>query len=214
MKSTAAIHVAKKQLDLDDDTYRAICIRVTGKHSSAAMTEGERLKLIDEFRRQGFKPASKGSRKHLEGKFASKLQALWIAGWNLGVFESRSDEALIAFVQRQTGVADVRFVHHAADARSAIEGLKKWIERKVGPVWMETADMEPWRRSDAAKVAAAQWSVLSQLGRLPEPGGLERYVRNLCGFGNEAFRLTEMTSKDWQSVMNELGNEIRKVARP
>lgn len=211
MKTTAAIHVAKKQLGLDDDTYRAICIRVTGQHSSAAMTEGQRLKLIDEFRRQGFKPASKGARKRLEGKFAGKLQALWIAGWNLGVFENRSDEALIAFVQRQTGVDDVRFVHHAADARSAIEGLKKWIERKAGPVWMETSGMEPWRRMDAAKVAAAQWSILSQLGKLPAPGGFETYVRSLCFFWNEPFRLETMTGKDWQSVMNELGNEIRKA---
>ena len=209
MKTTAAIHVAKKQLNLDDDTYRAICLRVTGKHSSAAMSEGERLRLIDEFRRQGFKTTSKGGRKRLEGKFAGKLQALWIAGWNLGVFHNRADEALIKFVQGQTGLDDVRFVHHASDARSAIEGLKKWIERKVGPVWTDT----PATWSDGRKVAATQWSLLSQAGKLPEAGSLCRYVENHIDFQEGDFDLDKLTAKDWQTVMNSLGLEIRKVAQ-
>ncbi|MRN51167.1 DUF1018 domain-containing protein [Brucella sp. 10RB9214] len=213
MRTTAAIHVAKKQLDLDDDTYRAICIRITGKHSSAAMTEGERLKLIDEFRRQGFKPASKGPRKRLEGKFAGKLQALWIAGWNLGVFDNPADEALLAFVKRQTKIDHVRFVHDWADARIAIESIKKWIEREVGPVWQEDMFMHGWRRADGAKVAAAQWSVLSQQGRLPEPGSFTRYVRAVLGL-NDQFDFEELKPQNWQPVMNALGAEIRKAARP
>ncbi|NNV20675.1 regulatory protein GemA [Ochrobactrum pseudogrignonense] len=208
MKSTAAIHVAKKQLGLDDDTYRAICLRVTGKHSSASMSEGERIKLIDEFRRQGFKPASKGSRKRLEGKFAGKLQALWIAGWNLGVFDNRADEALIAFVHRQTGVDHVRFLHHASDARAVIESLKKWIERKAGPVWTDT----PASWSDGRKVAATQWSLLSQAGTLPEAGSLCRYIECHFDFQDGDFDLDKLTAKEWQAVMNALGVEIRKAA--
>ena len=209
MKTTAAIHVAKKQLNLDDDTYRAICLRVTGKHSSAAMSEGERLRLIDEFRRQGFKTTSKGGRKRLEGKFAGKLQALWIAGWNLGVFHNRADEALIKFVQGQTGLDDVRFVHHAFDARSAIEGLKKWIEREAGPVWTDTN--ATW--SDGRKVAAAQWSLLSQAGKLPEAGAFDRYIQHRFDFWNSDFDIEKLTAKDWQTVMNALGLEIRKAAQ-
>ena len=210
MKTTAAIHVAKKQLNLDDDTYRAICLRVTGKHSSAAMSEGERLRLIDEFRRQGFKSTSKGGQKRLEGKFAGKLQALWIAGWNLGVFHNRADEALIKFVQGQTGLDDVRFVHHASDSRSAIEGLKKWIERKVGPVWTDT----PASWCDGRKVAATQWSLLSQAGRLPEAGSLCRYVENHFNINDGGFDPNNLTAKDWQTVMNALGVEIRKAEKP
>ncbi|MDG9793751.1 regulatory protein GemA [Brucella anthropi] len=213
MRTTAAIHVAKKQLGLDDDTYRAICIRVTGQHSSAAMTEGQRLKLIDEFRRQGFKPASKGSRKRLEGKFAAKLQALWIAGWNLGVIRNRADEALIDFVKDITDIDHVRWVHYEADARIAIESLKKWIERKVGPIWYEDTFMPGWRRLDGAKVAAAQWSVLSQQGRLPEPGSFTRYVRAVLSLDDQ-FDFEELKPQHWQPVMNALGAEIRKTARP
>lgn len=208
MKTTAAIHVAKKQLGLDDDTYRAICLRVTGKHSSAAMSEGERLKLIDEFRRQGFKTVSKGGRKRLEGKFAGKLQALWIAGWNLGVFENRADEALIAFVHRRTGVDHVRFLHHASDARSVIESLKKWIERKAGPVWTDT----PVTWQDGRKVAATQWSLLSQAGQLPEAGSFDSYIKHCFDFQIDGFELEKLTPKNWQTVMNALGVEIRKAA--
>ena len=209
MKTTAAIHVAKKQLNLDDDTYRAICLRVTGKHSSAAMSEGERLRLIDEFRRQGFKNTSKGGRKRLEGKFAGKLQALWIAGWNLGVFHNRADEALIKFVQGQTGLDGVRFVHHASDARSAIEGLKKWIERKVGPVWTDT----PASWCDGRKVAATQWSLLSQAGKLPEAGSLCRYIESHFNFQSDDCDLEKLTAKEWQTVMNALGVEIRRAVQ-
>ena len=39
MNSLAAIHVAKKQLGLDDDDFRSVCIRVTGKRSTRAMSE-------------------------------------------------------------------------------------------------------------------------------------------------------------------------------
>lgn len=209
--SLAAIHVAKKQLGLEEDVFRDVCERVTGKRSTRDMSEPLRVKLVEHFREQGFKPVSKSARKSLEGKFAAKLQALWIAGWNLGVFRSNDDKAMIAFVQRQTGLNAVRFVHYWDDAAKAIEGIKGWIERKVGPVWREPAYRNTWRKTDGGMIAAVQWSILSQHCSLPEPGGFDVYVRKLLR-KDDAFQLSDMTASEWQIVMNTLGHLVRKVS--
>lgn len=52
----AQIHQAKKQLQLDDDTYREVLARVTGVTSSADMTHAQRKAVLAEFMRLGFKP--------------------------------------------------------------------------------------------------------------------------------------------------------------
>lgn len=52
----AKIHVAKTQLGLDDDTYRALLRRETGKDSCAAMNLRELEKVLSAMVRQGFQP--------------------------------------------------------------------------------------------------------------------------------------------------------------
>lgn len=216
MKSTAAIHVAKKQLGLDDDTYRAICIRVTGQNSSAAMTENQRLKLIDEFRRQGFKPVStggrKGTRKRLEGKFAAKLQALWSAGYNLGVVTNASDEALIGFVKRQTKLDHVRFLHDAADGYKAIESLKRWLSRAARVKWAKDALVPDWANQPHGQIVLAQWQSLTKSGRT-NGASLSETVWSICGYDGKPV-LNNLKPKEWQTIMNELGRRIRRADRP
>jgi phage gp16-like protein len=63
------IHQAKKALALDDDTYRALLERVTGKRSSADMTGAERTAVLVEFARLGFKATEADARKRV---FAGK----------------------------------------------------------------------------------------------------------------------------------------------
>jgi phage gp16-like protein len=54
----AKIHIAKKRLRLDDDTYRAIIARVCGGKTSAAdLTQEERGKLLNEFNVLAFSKA-------------------------------------------------------------------------------------------------------------------------------------------------------------
>ena len=48
------IHVAKNQLGLDDDTYRALLLDLTGKDSCATMTVKEQWRVIEELKRKGF----------------------------------------------------------------------------------------------------------------------------------------------------------------
>ncbi|MDQ0454690.1 regulatory protein GemA [Rhizobium paknamense] len=206
--SIAAIHVAKKQLGLDDDTYRAKLEKITGKASVKLMTEAERQTVLTVFRNEGFAPAPAGAgkRKSLTGKFAKKLQALWIAGWNLGVVENRDDAALLAFVTRQTGLDHVRFLHHADDARSAIEGLKRWLAREAGVSFGNNNGYD-WLSSDGAKIAWAQWRILYPGCSLIVRQGFDQEVMALAG--DDVRWIGDLTARHWQLVMNAFGERVR-----
>ncbi|KHS06582.1 hypothetical protein RM61_15040 [Xanthomonas phaseoli pv. phaseoli] len=59
----AKIHLAAKQKGLDEATYRALLVRITGKDSAAKMTTQERALVIAEFVRLGFKDVQRTGRK-------------------------------------------------------------------------------------------------------------------------------------------------------
>lgn len=61
----AQIHIAKQQLGLSDDEYRAILARTAGVSSSKQLTNRNVGNVLAEFRRLGFvpKPAKKAGRK-------------------------------------------------------------------------------------------------------------------------------------------------------
>lgn len=56
-KDLARIHLAKKDLGLDDETYRELLKHLTGKTSAGELTSGERWKVIQELGRAGAKSA-------------------------------------------------------------------------------------------------------------------------------------------------------------
>lgn len=212
ISSIAAIHVAKKQLGFDDDTYRAKLTNITGKSSTKAMTEVERQKVLKVFHKEGFEVASvsKSKRKPLQGRFARKLQALWIAGYNLGIVENRDDAALLAFVTRQTGLDHVRFLHHADDAKKAIEGLKKWLIREAGVGFGNTNGQE-WLASDGAKIAWAQWKLLNPGADLIVRKGFDAEVSELLDI--DMVWLGVVKASQWQIVMNALGKRVRALPK-
>lgn len=200
--STAAIHVAKKQLGLDDDTYRAKLVRITGKPSTKDMTEAERQRVLQVLRNEGFQPAAAArrpdGRQKLTGKYAGKLQALWIAAWNLGIVRDRDDAALISFVKGQTKIDHVRFVHNAADARAVIEALKAWIAREGGVDWSGEED-------DGRKIARAQWAILS-----PSPRDFWPVVTDLVDLDETH---CDLSDRQWISVMNYFGRDVRAARK-
>ncbi|TCU35427.1 gp16 family protein [Rhizobium azibense] len=207
--SIAAIHVAKKQLGLDDDTYRAKLARITGKQSAKDMTESEREKVLTTFRNEGFRPAPAtrraDGRRRLSGKYAKKLQALWIAAWNLGIVRERDDTALLAFVKRQTGVDHTRFLAYADDANRAIEALKSWMRREAGVSYGNTNGYD-WLAPDGAKVAWAQWKILTPGASVMVRKGFDEQVVKIIG----KTMLHEVSAANWQRVMNDFGERIRR----
>ncbi len=64
-KQLGRIHQAKKQLNLDDETYRALLLRITGQRSSADMDWRQRNDVIKEFARLGFKEVQASERKRV-----------------------------------------------------------------------------------------------------------------------------------------------------
>lgn len=158
----AKIHIAKKQLGLDDDLYRDTLRRITGKSSSGAMTENERQKVLDHFSKAGFKAHSRRRSMPISGpaaRHARKIEALWLSGWNLGVIHDRSAAAMESFIARQTGIAKAQWLKDAGDAGKVIEALKAWLAREGGVAW---------GKDDAASsVLNAQWRKCAALGIEP-----------------------------------------------
>lgn len=208
MTALRAIHAGCRQLGLDDDMKRGLYVRVTGKRSAGEMSEVERRKVIEELRRQGFRQGSKGVRKALEGKFAKKLQALWIGGWNLGLIRNRDDAALLAFVKRQTGLDHTRFLHHGDDAAKAIEALKSWMTREASVDWSIGKEMMHHECLAGFKIARAQSRLLN-----PHLAGnvyLQRMAfHRLIDEIDGRLLAARDTESDWIPIMNELGKRIR-----
>lgn len=82
MSSLAKIHIAKAQLGLDDDTYRAILARVAGVRSAKDLSPRQIGAVIAEFERLGWVPkvAQKTSRAKPKPaadrrKLVSKIEA-------------------------------------------------------------------------------------------------------------------------------------------
>lgn len=205
-----AIHVGLKQLGITEDDKRALYMRVTGKSTLTVMTSAELDKIVQELRRLGFNSTSKraNGKRRLSGKFAKKLQALWISAYNLGIVRLRDDAALEAFVTRQTGISAERFLHNADDARKVVEALKAWMTREASIHW-DKAPVE-WLAADGAKIAWAQWKLLNPGADLVNRKGFELDVFRVLGVGANGW-LAALTTADWQIVMNHYGDKVRAI---
>lgn len=135
----AKVHLAKKDLRLDDETYRDILERETGRRSSAECSVQELEHLVAHFRAQGFVPKTvaggrKGSAvqrgpRPADHPVAKKARALWISLHQLGVVENPSEQALEAFAKRQLGVERMQWMDQGL-AFKLIEALKDWAKRE------------------------------------------------------------------------------------
>ncbi|KQR75765.1 gp16 family protein [Rhizobium sp. Leaf341] len=213
MSSLAAIKIAQKQLGLDDDIYRAKLQLITGKSSAKDMSEEERQAVIAEFRRLGFKPIEcrQNGKQKLSGRYAGKLQALWIAGFNLGVVRDRDDAALIAFVKAQTGIDHVRWLQNAEDARKVIEALKKWLSREARVDWSEHSRLQLWQRAEGYRIALAQWILLVGEAEAKIPRAFWDAVKGILG---QQVSGRALTQDEWITVMNAFGRRIREKKAP
>ena len=209
MSAVKSIYAGIRALGIaEEDDRRALYERVTGKRRLREMTPAEKADVVAELRRMGFRPA--GGRRRLDGPYAPKLQALWIAAWNLGLVRSRDDAALLAFVKRQAGVDHTRFLHDAAAAARAIEGLKAWIARDGGVCWDSGSSCPHWLMDHGAKIAVAQWWRLGSdwTGSFPSPE-FEAAVFEITGPRSGLFALRRL---DWRAVNNAWGARIRAGA--
>ena len=208
MKALRALHATLRQAGLtDDETKRALYERVTGKRSAKDMTEAEIGAVITELKRlyPALNSASKrrpdGRRKLPDTPLVKKCQALWIAGWNLGVFENGDDGALVKFVQRQTKLDHIRFMRDGRDASKVIDALKAWLTREAGVDWSVGEHTRLFERVDGYKIARAQWALL------PADRFSRKFHEVVSDMGMPVS--ARVTNADWRHVMNEFGKDIR-----
>jgi len=130
----AKVHIAKKDLGLDDGTYRAILERLTGHRSAAACTTQQLGLVLDEMKSKGWKPLPVGGRpgakapRRADHPMAGKARALWISLHQLGAVRDPSERALEAFAKRQLKVDRLQWADQGQGFR-LIEALKALAER-------------------------------------------------------------------------------------
>ena len=124
------IHVAKRDLQMDDDSYRAVLVKVAKKTSAADLTVPELERTLEHLKRCGFKVRSKGkpakaapSRPMAQDPEAKKIRALWLFLHELGAVQNPSEEALAAYVKRITKVDALQWIN-GYQAETLIESMK------------------------------------------------------------------------------------------
>lgn len=128
----AQIHIARKELALDDDSYRAILLRLTAQESSAGLSDTQRRKVISEFKRLGWKPragkTTDSPRAKSQKPYVRLIFALWGELKREGLWTVQSRASLRAFVKKMTGVDDPEFLG-PREASCVIEAMKKMKAR-------------------------------------------------------------------------------------
>ena len=127
--SLAKIHLAKKELCLDDDTYRALLERLFGVTSAKDLSDRQMGRLLGEFRRLGWKPkAANPKTAPLRLPQLRKIRLLWYRLVEAGAVRSVEESSLLTFVKRQAGVERMEWLS-VAQAGQIIEALKAWGKR-------------------------------------------------------------------------------------
>jgi hypothetical protein len=134
----ARIHMLKAELGLDEDTYRDVMATVCqGVRSSAQLDITGRSRLIahlqacakrDRAPDSGRSPSGNAHKRKPLTSTGKKLWSLWMQAADAGLVRQRTMAALMAWLQRQTGVERIEWLK-AAQATLAIESLKRWIAR-------------------------------------------------------------------------------------
>ena len=126
----ARVHIAAKEMGLDEETYRDLLERETGQRSAAGLSDGQLERVLAGFRRRGWRPGRSGGwRPRSDKPWVRKAYALWGEAKRTGAFRDRRRSALRAFVQRQTDVEDPEWLT-PQQAEKVIEALKAMIRRK------------------------------------------------------------------------------------
>ena len=133
----AVIHIAKKELALDDDLYREIVRRVSARfrrnpvNSSGDMTARERGAMLTELHTLGFRNPTAPRKAPAPGSFQeAKIRELWRLLNEAGALNDSSEKALQKFIRRQTmGAQTIPRWLTAEQANKVIEGLKSWHAR-------------------------------------------------------------------------------------
>lgn len=128
------IHVARRELQMDEDTYRLMLAAMSGlggATSTAKLSVPKLHLVLEQLKAKGFKvrPNNKGKRPVAADPWSKKIRSLWLTLRDQGALRDSSEEALVKFVHGQTGAHALQWLD-AKQAHQIIESLKQWIARK------------------------------------------------------------------------------------
>ncbi|MVO16833.1 gp16 family protein [Parasedimentitalea huanghaiensis] len=131
------IHIGCRQLHLDADARRALQLAVTGKASMKDMSDTDLLKVLKRLEKDGFKPSSKGSKKHKAAPRADLrlVHVLWGKLSDAGALHDPSRKGLNKFIRDQFGKAwgsipaDIDMLRDGVKINAVIQALKAWGSR-------------------------------------------------------------------------------------
>ena len=193
-KMIIAIRAACARLGLDDDDRRDLQLNLTGRASMSDMNLSELGRVLDQLNRDWKGPM--GHRPHV-----GKIKALWHCLYWLGEVEHDSEQALSAFVQRQTGVSSIRFLDHRK-AFAVIEALKAWAER-VGVSWPKDGGVAI-PEGDRFAVVVALGAKVTSAGLVDGP--YWHYVAAQLGVSRSPL---DMTGQELDQAIRCLGGLLR-----
>lgn len=134
------IHVAVRDLGMDDDSRRDLQRLVTGKASLAAMTTAEQLAVLDALKARGFtpsggRPGGKTHRKPASRGDVRFCHVLWGKLARAGAVDKPGAAGLNAFIRSRFEAAwgsaplDVDQMQDHAQIATVIEALKAMCRR-------------------------------------------------------------------------------------
>ena len=136
------IHVARRELQLDEPTYRTVLL-ASGKSESLSSMEVPAMEaVLKHMKKSGFKVRPQAKSRPLSTQPSdSKVRALWLFLHELGVVRDPSEAALARYVRRIGGTDDLRWNRGVRRVDSGtnpgfkdrtelvIESLKAWAMR-------------------------------------------------------------------------------------
>jgi len=137
--SLAKIHIAKKSVGwikpddtINGESYRVMLFRITGKNSTANMTDVERRQVLAEFKKMGWvakvtypKPKTGDWRK----KRIAYIVGMWAQLGALSALNNPSPAGLALFCKTRMTGDDIKWAS-SAELNRIIEALKDWLARK------------------------------------------------------------------------------------
>ncbi|SHG65451.1 Mu-like prophage protein gp16 [Pantoea sesami] len=155
------IHVARRALKLDDDTYRAALQHVTGKMSCRELKVEELEKVLKYLEEKGFRRTRNRSpvRRQNEDDLKAKVRCIWQQMHKDGFIHDGSDTGLDAFVAKMTvktndgkGIASLSWCR-GDNLLLVLESIKQWHLREMKAVLRLSQGMPEKQGYDAVNGA-------------------------------------------------------------
>lgn len=196
----AKINIARQQLGMAEEDYRAVLFDVTGTSSLRDCDERQLLAMLERLKARGF--VAKPSTRAADHPMARKARAMWISLHQLGVIDNPSEEALEAFARRQLGCERLSWARQS-EANRLIEALKS-MGKRAG--WIQF----DWVSGKPLDALGLQLSLCQAIllrakaaGAVPEDWWTVDAARILCGLR------PPFSSEDYTRLAEALAQKLR-----